>query len=320
MLIGGYAYPFISPPLLSRTLPFMSQVTVFGYGFTLDGELIAPNDTAILQQIKNSTAIPILLFSSVTEEGGFDSSRAAALFESPELQDEILGKLVVTMKQKGYRGLDIDFEYVAPEDALGFIDFIARAVEVMHANGYTVNVDLAPKTSADQRGLLYEAHDYPSIGELADTVLLMTYEWGYTYGPPMAVAPLNQVKRVVEYAVSEIPREKITMGMPNYGYDWTLPFQKGITRAQPISNEYAVQIAVESLTDIDYDYVAQSPFFYRTEGGDEHVVWFEDVRSVKAKIDLALEYGLRGVAFWNLMKPFAQCFGYIGVTLVPERL
>ena len=86
--------------------------------------------------------------------------------------------------------------------------------------GYTVMVALAPKTSAGQPGLLYEAHDYAALGAAADDVLLMTYEWGYALSEPMAVAPIDKVEQVVRFAVSQIPPDKIFLGMPNYGYDW----------------------------------------------------------------------------------------------------
>jgi spore germination protein len=66
---------------------------------------------------------------------------------------------------------------------------------------------------------LYQGHDYPVHGALVDHVIIMTYDGGYTFGPPMAVAPLNEVVKVLNYAVTAIPREKIFMGIPNYGYD-----------------------------------------------------------------------------------------------------
>mgnify|MGYP000081502167 CR=1 FL=1 len=118
--------------------------------------------------------------------------------------------------------------------------------ELMNENGYKASVAVAPKTSAEQKGLLYEGMDYRLLGENADSVFLMTYEWGYTYGPPMAVAPINKVREVVEYAVTEIPAQKLVMGIPNYGYDWQLPYERGITRAITIGNEEAVSIAVEN--------------------------------------------------------------------------
>ena len=164
---------------------------------------------------------------------------------------------------------------------------------------------LAPKTSAGQRGLLYEGKDYRALGEAADHVLLMTYEWGYTYGPPMAVAPINQVRRVVEYALTEIPADKTDLGIPNYGYDWPLPYERGVTKAATIGNVQAVRIAVEQGAEIRFDELAQSPYFnYTAEDGVEHEVWFEDVRSMQAKFDLIREYGLRGCGYWQIMQWF----------------
>lgn len=134
-----------------------------------------------------------------------------------------------------------------------------------------------------------------------------SYEWGYTYGPPMAVAPLPNVRRVVEYALTEMPAQKIWLGIPNYGYDWPLPFAEGVTRATSISNQYAVRLALRYGAEIRYDTFAQSPWFrYTDEQGREHEVWFEDARSIQAKLALIPEYGLYGAGYWNLMRPFPQ--------------
>ena len=167
-----------------------------------------------------------------------------------------------------------------------------------------MSVALAPKTSADQTGLLYEGKDYPALGAAADYVLLMTYEWGYTYGAPMAVAPLNKVRQVVEYAITEISPEKIHLGIPNYGYDWPLPFVRGETRAETLGNVEAVQRAVSIGASILYDEIAQAPYYRYWSGNTEHEVWFEDVRSMNGTFDLIEEYGLRGASYWNIMKLF----------------
>lgn len=103
----------------------------------------------------------------------------------------------------------------------------ASATSALNEYGYIVSVALAPKTSSTQAGLLYAGKDYRALGKAANYVLLMTYEWGYKYGPPMAVAPINKVRQVLDYAVTEIPPQKIHLGIPNYGYDWALPFIKG---------------------------------------------------------------------------------------------
>lgn len=120
----------------------------------------------------------------------------------------------------------------------------------------------------------------------------------------MAVAPLNQVRRVVEYALTQIPAEKIDLGIPNYGYDWPLPYEKGVTRAATINNVQAVRIAVANDARIQFDDVAQSPYFTYTENQTAHEVWFEDVRSLSAKFDLIDEFGLRGCGYWQIMQWF----------------
>lgn len=130
------------------------------------------------------------------------------------------------------------------------------------------------------------------------------HAWGYTYGPPQAVAPLNKVRQVVEYAVTEISVDKINLGIPNYGYDWPLPFVSGETKATTIGNVQAIQIAIERGAVIEFDPVAQSPYFTYIEDRVEHVVWFEDVRSIQGKFNLVKEFNLRGVGYWQLMRLF----------------
>ena len=112
---------------------------------------------------------------------------------------------------------------------------------------------------------------------------------------------------MVEYALGIIPPEKIFLGIPNYGYDWTLPYVKGESKADSISNIEAVQLAARYGAEIQYDDVSQSPWFrYTDEEGREHEVWFEDVRSIQQKFNLIKEKKLRGAGYWNLMRPFQQ--------------
>lgn len=120
----------------------------------------------------------------------------------------------------------------------------------------------------------------------------------------MAVAPINKVREVVDYAVTRIPAEKIDLGIPNYGYDWPLPFERGVTSAKTIGNIEAIQIAIENDAEILFDEVAMSPYFNYTREGIRHEVWFEDVRSLKEKFGLIEDYGLRGAGYWQIMQLF----------------
>lgn len=181
--INGYAYPYINRDILTRTLPYLTDLTLFSYGFTETGELIPINDQPLINLAYEYKTVPIMLISSITEDGNFSSEKASLLFNDLRLQNRVINNMLAVMDEKGYLGLDIDFEYVSPEDGEAFVAFVRNTTERMHEYGYRVNVDLAPKISSNQEGLLYEAHDYARLGAIADTVLLMTYEWGYTYGP-----------------------------------------------------------------------------------------------------------------------------------------
>lgn len=303
---GGYAYPFIRQEVLDETLLYLTSINVFSYGFTMEGNLIPPmaDDQWMIGRAWEKGVRPILTLTPLGEDGRFNNNLVSNLVRNQEVQQHLIWELGQTLQEKGFTGVDIDFEYVLAEDREEMAAFVRKTTQVMNLFGYTVSVALAPKTSAQQRGLLYEGIDYRLLGEAANRVLLMAYEWGYTYGPPMAVAPVNMVRRVVDYAVSVIPREKISLGIPNYGYDWPLPYERGVTKAQTLSHQAAIQLAIDHGTNIQFDETAMSPFFRYWQYGIQHEVWFEDVRSIKAKFDLVKEYGLSGTGYWQLMSLF----------------
>ena len=317
----GYAYPWVDTRILSGILPYQSALAPFSYGLSASIELLPLEDEALIQLARQYRCAPWMHLSTLTEDGGFSSERASMLLASPARQQRLADQVMQTIRQKGYQGLDVDFEYVNPEYADDYVSFAAQLRERTQELGIPLIIALAPKTYADQPGILYEGHNYRALGEQADAVLLMTYEWGYSYGPPMAVSPLQAVRSVLDYAVTEIPPEKIFMGFPNYAYDWPLPFEAGSGRARVISHEMAVEMAVRYRVEIHYDEASATPyFFYQSEDGRVHEVWFEDARSTQAKLLLIQEYGLRGVGYWNDMRSFVQGFSVQNALYTLQRL
>lgn len=304
-LINGYAYPFIDRNTFRKTLPFLTYQSLFTYGFTPEGDLVPLDDSELIGIGYQEGVRPIMMLAPMNAEMNFDSQIAHDMFVNEAGQSRLIDNIVATMQEKGYVGLDIDFEFILPEDRQLFINFISNVKNRLEPLGLLTFVALAPKTSGEMTGLLYEAHDYPVIGAIADIVLLMTYEWGYLYGPPMATAPLNNVRQVLEYGVSVIPREKILMGIPNYAYDWALPFVQGESMAEAITNQEAIARAARYGVTIEFDEAAQAPFYYYTdEQGVQHVVWFDDARSMNAKLGLIPEFQIRGAGVWQIMNFF----------------
>ena len=306
ILVNGYITD-TSDATLSETLPYLSFLSPFSYRASLTGAL-TPTFSVRLDRSEEYGTAHLMTVTNLREQGGFSSEIAHAIFTDAAVQERFLEEAEAALAEGGYYGINVDFEYVYPFDRLSYNQFLRRLTDRMHALGYIVVTALAPKMSDEQQGLLYSAHDYAFHGQTADYVVLMTYEWGYTYGPAMAVAPINMVRRVLNYATKVIPSGKILLGAPNYGYNWTLPFVQG-SAARPLTNIGAVTLAGQVRAAIQYDETAQAPFFrYYDSEGKQHEVWFEDARSLLAKYRLVDKYGLAGVSFWNLNSLFRTNF------------
>lgn len=304
--VNGYAFPETEMETLKKTLPNLTYLSIFNYQVMKDGSLKGIDDVPLIQAAREAKVAPLMVITNIEEGKGFSSDIAKEILTNNTAQENLLNNVIETLKAKNYYGLDIDFEYIYPENREDYNNFLRNTVNRLKPLGYTVTTALAPKIAADQPGILYQGHDYPVHGALVDHVILMTYEWGYTFGPPMAVAPLNEVVKVLNYAVTAIPRDKIFMGIPNYGYDWILPYVKG-TAAEALSNTEAVDLAFREGAIIQYDWKAQAPFFtYYDNVGKQHVVWFEDARSIRAKLEAANRYKLGGVSYWTIGKYFPQ--------------
>ncbi|MFD1708119.1 LysM peptidoglycan-binding domain-containing protein [Siminovitchia sediminis] len=285
--------------------PYLTYLACFAYLPRRDGTLDPPNLNQFPEIAEaNNTYLAMVLANQ--EEGQFSTELVHILLTDEQVQTTLLNNIVAEAKRVGFTEIHLDFERIAGTDREAYNNFLRRARDRFHQEGWIISTALAPKTSAVQQGEWYEGHDYRAHGEIVDYSLIMTYEWGYSGGPAMAVSPINSVRQVLEYAITEIPPEKIMMGQNLYGYDWTLPFVQGTT-ATAVSPQRAIQIAAENNAAIQYDPAAQAPFFHYTDQeGRQHEVWFEDARSIQAKFDLVKELNLRGVGYWKLGLSFPQ--------------
>jgi len=301
--VNGYAIANISNDTLNRTLPYLTYLSIFSYQAKSDGSLIGLFEENLINTARSESVAPMMVVTNIAENG-FDSDLARLILTNPQVQQIIINNILNTVTTKNYAGVNIDFEYLYPEDREAFNTFLRNLKGRLSEMNKLLTVAVAPKYRDNQPGILYEAHDYRTIGEIADRVIIMTYEWGYLYGEPMAISPYSEVEAVISYAVTRIPPEKILMGMPNYAYDWTLPFEPG-SSANAITNTRALELALDKGATIMFDDRAQAPYFnYVDENGRTHVVWFEDARSIDARLNIVDKYNLAGVSYWTINNYF----------------
>ncbi len=178
--VNGYAFPNINMDLLQTVLPHLTYLSIFSYQVRPDGTLIPIEDTPLIDAARAAGVAPMMVITNIEEGGSFNSDLASTILNDQQVQNTLLDQVVTTLQSKNYFGLDIDFEYIYPRDREAYNEFLRRVAARIKPLGYTLTTAVAPKTSATQTGLLYEAHDYAAHGEVADHVILMTYEWGYT--------------------------------------------------------------------------------------------------------------------------------------------
>ncbi|MEC1525852.1 glycoside hydrolase family 18 protein [Neobacillus niacini] len=285
--------------------PYLTYLAPFSFQALRDGSLKEPllnNFPAIARANRNV----LMMVITNQENDQFSDELGRILLNDIPIQDRFLNNIVATAKKYDFRDIHFDFEFLRPADREAYNQFLRKAKARFQREGWLLSTALAPKTSATQKGKWYEAHDYRAHGQIVDFVVIMTYEWGYSGGPAMAVSPIDQVRKVLDYAITEMPPNKILMGQNLYGYDWTLPFVQG-SIAKAVSPQQAIELAAENNVPIQYDTKAQAPFFrYTAADGKRHEVWFEDARSIQAKFNLIKELGIRGMSYWKLGLAFPQ--------------
>jgi spore germination protein len=319
--VNGYIYVFgeDAVPIVTEAADSLTYLAPFAYLIREDGSLQPVDDSPAIRAAYSGGVVPMMCLTNFTATS-LGNNLAHTVLSSPDIVETLLDNVLGVMRYKGYLALNIDFEAVLPADRELYNSFLQRTVARLRPLGYTVSSALAPKYGAEQRGALYEAHDYPAHGRILDFVVLMTYEWGARKGPPQAISPLDAIRRVLDYAVTVIPRDKIFFGFQIYARDWLLPHVPG-QEAETFSCAEARLRAVRYGAAIQYDTTAQSPYYHYTDGqGRRHEVWFEDARSAQAKFDTVKAYGLRGISYWALGYPFPQNWALLNDNFTIHKL
>ncbi|QFF97360.1 LysM peptidoglycan-binding domain-containing protein [Psychrobacillus glaciei] len=288
---------------VEKDAPGLTYMMPFAYEVLRDGSLTSMNWGKLGEVAKNHQVESVIVLANI-ENGAFNDTLAHTIFTDDQVKQRVFENAVAEATVKGATHIHTDFEYIAKEDRKNYVTFLKELKEF--AKGFTISSSLAPKSSDNLKGKWYEGIDYKAIGEVVDFVVIMTYEWGYSGGPPMAVSPIGPVRKVLEYAKTEIESKKIMMGQNLYGYDWTLPYKQGNAFAKALSPQRAIQLARERNAAIEYDPIAQAPFFHYWKDGIEHEVWFEDARSIQAKFKLLKELNLLGISYWHSGFDFPQ--------------
>ena len=305
--VGGYVYSYVNRDILRKTLPFLTFLTVFDYQVNSEGEINNPDDQELVNMAKEYGVVPMMLVSTLSEQGVGNKEAAYNILSNPAIQDRMIDNIMKNIEEKGYLGLNQFIQYLSPETKDLVENFIIKVSTRLKSKGLRYTVTITPKTNIERTEVTYEIIDYSTIAQYTDALLFLSYDWGYSFGPPASVTPVNILTNVIRNTITMVPPEKYVLGLPVIGYDWKLPYVPGYTRANSITFDTAIQLAYDNGVPIQFSEVSAAPYFFYYDINDElHNVWFKDARSIDIITRLVPEYGLQGISIWNNMYFFTQ--------------
>ena len=219
------------------------------------------------------------------------------LIADPVQRSAVIARIVRLVEERGYSGMHIDFEAVNASDAPHLTAFMRELAAQLRPRGKLVTQAVVARTS-DTPTTWGGAYDYPALAEVNDYIVVMAYDFHYAGGSPGPVAPYTWVQRVVSYLTTRVPREKLILGIPLYGYDWNVTAGPP---ARSVRYDQVRELLRRPGATSGYDETEKEAWIrYTDDQGQQHEVWHADARSVAARVDLALDRGLAGVALWRL--------------------
>jgi spore germination protein len=300
--VNGFANSFINMELLKKSLPFLTYITILNYRVNEEGNIVDIEDTMVVKTAKEYGVAPLMFISTLNEYGVGGYGIVHALLNNPDLQNKLIESTLNTLKAKGYFGLYLGFQHVLKEDLNLYVDFIKNVTNSCNREGYEVFISLIPSTFGFASGVPYTEPYFQQIGQIVNYVTLVTYQWTTSTTSEFYETTPAFLNEYLSYVVTQIPPEKIFLGFTRIAYDWELPYVAGVTQGRFLTNSGAVNLASQVDAVILFDNTSQTPYYnYNSLAGVQHLVWFKDAKSYDIMINLVTQYGLAGIAIWNLM-------------------
>lgn len=304
----GFAFPTSGGAVfetLEENGDKLSYLAIVAYSFTREGNAYVDGDDLPLIAKCEQTGVTPLLMIRNFQDGDFDADLAGDVLASTVYRANLINTMLNFVREKGYGGVSMDIEFIPPARRSDYVLFLKELKEGLKELILHVNVHAKTADNPDNR--IVGGHDYRGIGEAADLVAVMTIDYGYPTGPPEPISPLWWMGEVLRYALTNIPEFKLQSAFPMYGYDWIVPSHE--TKA--LSAQNAQNLAIATGAEITFDTSAASPTYAYQRENSNHVVWFEDIRSISAKYEMIDVYELIGATYWQIGLEFPQNWAFI---------
>ncbi len=289
--------------LVDATQASLNEVAPNYFELNADGSLkLTPAVSAGFVSDMHATGISVVPFLT----NNWNRGLGIAALNNRVLLSEALADAVA---RYDLDGVNIDIENLTPAERSSYVDFIRLLRQRMPDK--TIAVAVAPNpwgTASGWQG----SFDYAGLAQYSDYLMIMAYDEHYAGGPAGPVASLSFAEKSVKYALGLVPKEKIVLGLPFYGR--FLCSGSSLLQGGGVSNSRVEQLIRTYRGTVSVDWTSMSSRAVITIGAKDpkpvvngitltagtYTIWYDNAQTLKAKLALITQYGLKGAGSWSL--------------------
>ncbi len=289
-----------------------NEISAFSYTVERDGSLVPhdPVSDEVLIDFARANNIRVMPTVSST----WDSTHIVNIIKNPALRARHIEAIMQVVRSPQIDGIDIDYENLPPSARQAFSDFITLLAFHVHNEGKILSVTVPAKVRENDMPSVNGYADFVALGQVADYLRVMAYEYHTKNGPPAPNAPIWWVRQVVSYTTSVVPNEKVILGIHLYGYDWGGRETTALwwSDVQNVKERYGgIEQYIESdergpvceiaLTYTMYRSPLCPPAFFDCAPfvRENHTIYYVDARYVAEAWKIVKEFRLGGLVMWR---------------------
>lgn len=275
--------------------------------------LVTGSPNSLVLETAKKHGVPVMPIIALFNKKGFH-----ALSLDVVAQDHMNDAMVREARLHGYTGFQFDFENVDYIDRDGLTATVKRSADALHKAGFQLSIATVPNAPGypggdgfakwiytDWRG----AYDLAELSKSVDLLCLMTYDQQTRWTMPGPVAGWQWTVDNLDYALKVVPKEKLSLGIPLYGYHWftgapTVDKVTGVESPNPsadyISQPDAILLAKSYDGKVQWDADDRASFFFFYRNQMREWIFFTDLRTFKERYQLVQQQGLQGFCSWVL--------------------
>ncbi len=278
-----------------------------------DGLVSGEPDPTVLKTAHDDK-LPVMPILTITSKKSFH-----ILAGSQIAQARMNEAMIREARLHGYTGFQFDFENIVWTDRDALTALVRQSADVLHKAGLKLSIATVPNAPGYPEGKggfakwIYTdwrgAYDIAELAKSVDLLCLMTYDQHTRWTMPGPVAGWQWTVDNLDYALKVVPKEKLSLGIPLYGYHWytgapivdkATGQEKSNLTANYISTPDALQLAKAYQGKVEWDSGDHTAWFWFYRDQMREWVFYTDLQTFKDRYQLAQARGLEGFCSWVL--------------------